>query len=189
MDKQQKVTKKDILRLSNKESNQITKESLAIALIKLMSKKNFKDITITELVRCAGVSRTAFYRNYTEKEDILRELSYKTTEELKKSLDLDKYKNNLYLWLIDYFNIIKKNANFIQILLKTNYPNITLYDFLDYYALSYGEYSIDNYYKFLFFTSGLNSITFQWIKNGLKESSEKMASICMEVISNQSKKA
>ena len=172
--------KKDNLKLSNEESNRITKESLTIALIRLMAKKDFKRITITELVQCAGVSRTAFYRNYTSKEDIIRELTLKTAEELKKSLNLGKYKNNLCPWLVDYFHLIEDNADLIRVMLNADYPNLKLYDFLDYYTLSFEKDTAENRYKYLFFTSGLNSITFQWIKTGLKESAEDMAKISMD---------
>ena len=53
--------------LSNKEANKVTRECLQTALIQLMSQKPFEKITITELVRRSGVSRTAFYRNYESK--------------------------------------------------------------------------------------------------------------------------
>lgn len=57
--------------VSNKESNQLTKESIETALLFLMEKKDLQQISISELVRKAGVSRNAFYRNYKSKEEIL----------------------------------------------------------------------------------------------------------------------
>ena len=51
--------------------NMITKESIFTALMILMKKKNFKEISITEITNKAGVSRMAFYRNYNIKEDII----------------------------------------------------------------------------------------------------------------------
>lgn len=60
---------------SNQEANQITRESIETALLHLMEKKDLPQISISELVRKAGVSRNAFYRNYKSKEEIL-ELAY-----------------------------------------------------------------------------------------------------------------
>lgn len=40
--------------------NIITKESIFTALMILMEKKNFKEISITEITKKAGVSRMAF---------------------------------------------------------------------------------------------------------------------------------
>lgn len=63
---------------SNKESNQLTRESIEVALLFLLEKKDMTQISISELVRKAGVSRNAFYRNYKSKEEIL-ELAYERT--------------------------------------------------------------------------------------------------------------
>lgn len=63
---------------SNKESNQLTRESIETALLFLLEKKDMAQISISELVKKAGVSRNAFYRNYKSKEEIL-ELAYERT--------------------------------------------------------------------------------------------------------------
>ena len=55
----------------NEIANNIVRESLTDALFSLMSKKEFNDITITELSKKAGVSRLSFYRNYNSKEEII----------------------------------------------------------------------------------------------------------------------
>ncbi|MDG3132035.1 TetR/AcrR family transcriptional regulator [Streptococcus suis] len=69
---------------SNKEVNQLTKESIETALLFLLEKKDLKQISISELVRKAGVSRNAFYRNYKSKEDILEAYYERTLISLKK---------------------------------------------------------------------------------------------------------
>ncbi|MGT2753343.1 TetR/AcrR family transcriptional regulator [Streptococcus ovis] len=63
---------------SNKESNQLTRESIETALLFLLEKKELAQISISELVQKAGVSRNAFYRNYKSKEEIL-EMAYERT--------------------------------------------------------------------------------------------------------------
>ena len=56
------LTNEELLRLSNEESKKITKESIVTAVVLLCAEKPFEKITVTEIVRKAGVSRTAFYR-------------------------------------------------------------------------------------------------------------------------------
>lgn len=63
---------------SNKEANQLTRESIETALLFLLEKKELAQISISELVQKAGVSRNAFYRNYKSKEEIL-EMAYERT--------------------------------------------------------------------------------------------------------------
>ena len=60
--------------LSNNEANRITRESICTALLELLKTNEFKKISISELVRKAGVSRQSFYRNYNTKEDIVLEI-------------------------------------------------------------------------------------------------------------------
>ncbi|QUE54304.1 TetR/AcrR family transcriptional regulator [Streptococcus oriscaviae] len=68
---------------SNKEVNQLTRESIETALLFLLERKEMKHISVSELVRKAGVSRNAFYRNYKSKEEIL-ELYYERTSQSVK---------------------------------------------------------------------------------------------------------
>lgn len=65
---------KETLKRNNFESNQLTREAIRDALYLLMRKKDFAEIKITEIINKSGVSRSAFYRNYKTKEDIIREL-------------------------------------------------------------------------------------------------------------------
>lgn len=52
-------------------ANLIVRESIETALLQLMDKKPFGEITISEIVKKAGVSRVSYYRNYYFKEDVL----------------------------------------------------------------------------------------------------------------------
>ncbi len=81
---ERKISPKSLKNLyqSNKEANQLTKESIETALLFLLEKKELKQISVSELVRKAGVSRNAFYRNYKSKEEILDVLRNKNIEVL-----------------------------------------------------------------------------------------------------------
>jgi len=46
-------------------------KSLTEALFILMKTKTFSEITITELIKKAGVARSTYYRNFESKEDII----------------------------------------------------------------------------------------------------------------------
>ncbi|MBQ6449118.1 TetR/AcrR family transcriptional regulator [Cytobacillus oceanisediminis] len=52
-----------------------SKKALKNALITLMDQKDFKDITITNIVEHADVNRGTFYRHYQYKEDLLEDLT------------------------------------------------------------------------------------------------------------------
>ena len=71
---ERKISEKSLenLRKSNQESNLLTREAIETALLQLLEKKELAKISISELVKRAGVSRAAFYRNYDSKEEILQ---------------------------------------------------------------------------------------------------------------------
>lgn len=52
-------------------TNQIIRESITQALLLLMKTQPFAQITITDIVKKAGVGRVSFYRNFAGKEDVL----------------------------------------------------------------------------------------------------------------------
>ena len=53
--------------------NLFVRDCITEALFKLMKSKDFNDITVSMLVKTAGVSRNSFYRNYQSMEDIIRQ--------------------------------------------------------------------------------------------------------------------
>lgn len=83
---ERKISPKSLKNLyeSNREANQLTKEAIETALLFLLEKKEMKHISVSELVRKAGVSRNAFYRNYKSKEEILEAYYERTANSLKK---------------------------------------------------------------------------------------------------------
>ena len=64
-----------------KEANLRVKKGITMALFSLMHQKSFSDITISEIIRTAGVARVSFYRNYDSKEDVLLTLIEDILEE------------------------------------------------------------------------------------------------------------
>ena len=45
---------------------------MADALLMLMAKKDYANITISEITQKAGVNRSTFYRNFISKDDIIK---------------------------------------------------------------------------------------------------------------------
>lgn len=167
----------EILRISNEESNRITKESIQTALIYIMNKKDIKDITVTELVNKAGVSRAAFYRNYQTTRDVLFDFSKNVLELISASLNNDDYANNTYEWYCFLFNQIKNNSKIIKLLIKAEI------DFSK-YLITANDYN-DSFeeYKMLSLGEGLFSIIKKWINTGLTQSPCEMAKLCDNLFS------
>ena len=67
---EQKV--KNVSPFSNAGRSAYVAERLAGSMLALLKEKPVADISISELCAAAGVGRTSFYRNYEEKEDIIK---------------------------------------------------------------------------------------------------------------------
>ena len=63
---------KTVSPMSNEGRNAYVVERLTGAMLELLREKPLAEISISELCGKAGVGRASFYRNYQEKEDILR---------------------------------------------------------------------------------------------------------------------
>ncbi len=162
----------------------ITKESIFTALMKLLEKNQFNDVTITQITNLAGVSRMAFYRNYNVKEDIiiiyLDEMFEEFMNEIKNSKVVEKYDVALL-----YFSYFKERKNFIKTLIKAGLIYI-LYDRLSCYLFNFFEsIGINNLphsnYLTRYASGGLYSVLIEWLNNDTKESVEEMAKLITKI--------
>lgn len=79
----------------HKEEHLVVEQSLTEALFRLMRKKAFSEITVTELVKCAGVARSTYYRNYYSKEDIIKKFISNVFENFCKEYPAKSIKDRL----------------------------------------------------------------------------------------------
>lgn len=101
------------LKVSNKESRKLTREALETALLLLLEKKTLSQITISELVAKAGVSRNAFYRNYKSKEAILESILTQIVRRIFRGLKAFDLKSQLSQAWLFILNEAKKRHKFL----------------------------------------------------------------------------
>ncbi|MBR4451597.1 MAG: TetR/AcrR family transcriptional regulator [Clostridia bacterium] len=172
------LTNEELLRLSNEESKKITKESIVTAVVLLCAEKPFEKITVTEIVRKAGVSRTAFYRNYDSKEDVLKELGAGVIKKLNDFFEGKKYNRDGRALLFDLLNSIKKNASTVKLLLSSNQIVFEILcgpTYLEQFLL---QETSENRYDTIVIESMIKKVIIEWFKAGMKESPEYIAAYC-----------
>lgn len=173
------LEKRNILRLSNVESHRLTKECIQTALIDLMMKKSFKDITISEVIVQSGISRSAFYRNYSSKEEIVKEVCEDIFGLIKEYTSDEHTKEGAYAFFLGIFCAVKENEEKIRLLLQANIQDIipksasgSLTEIL------YPSDLSEDRYRNLAIEGAFNMILIDWFKKGMKESVEYMAQFC-----------
>lgn len=165
------------LRLSNEENNKITKDSIQEALLYLLSKKEIDDISVTEIVNKAGVSRTAYYRNYNSKEEILKDFSSNIFQLIFSQLNNAELINNPFEWYLFIFTQVKINSRLVKLLLKAKVFSLTSF----FPSISKDKYDKKNTYKIYMMESSLAIIIEKWIENDCDLSVDEISNICYEL--------
>ena len=91
-----------------------SKNALAKALLSLMLKKPFDDISISDISSKAGLARQTFYTNFSKKEDII---VYLLSEFFKRYTahinSLPEFPDNI---IVDYFIFWNEHIDFLKLL-------------------------------------------------------------------------
>lgn len=180
------MSREEILKMSNQESNKITKESIETALIMLMKEKKFEDITITEIIEKAGVSRSGYYRNYKYKEDVLLEIFNKLLEEIMKAIIPILSEDNVdtekcYEVL---FKKVKDNKDLFLIIIQANLEQKFQKTIEEKLTLNLSETERKEKYTILSWSGGTCNVMFEWLKDRMVEKPEELAEICKSIKSN-----
>lgn len=173
---------KDILKLSNEESNKISRECLQTAIIRLMAYKKLEDITITELVKEAGVSRNAFYRNYSSKKDIILELCNSIINITSNLITSSKDKKLRYKYLQNLFFEIKENSQNFMLLFQARVYNFEIINEDEIAERILETQSIEEQYHILAAFFSIYAIIYKWLKNGMQEDIEFMTNVCCDIL-------
>ena len=171
-----------LIHCSNEESKRITRECIESAMILLLERKTFAEISISELVKRAGVSRTAFYRNYLSKEDVLQCALGDVVNAILNKLSLDPQSEEFWTVL---FHEVKEYLPAIRLLLNAGLGNILLEQITSHALEREHSSSTAVRYGAILWAGAVYNVLINWVMSGAMESVEDMAKICMR-ISNDS---
>lgn len=153
-------------------ANLIVRESIETALIKLMEKKPFGEITISEIVEKAGVSRVSYYRNYYYKEDVLFAKMDKIAADWKESAE--KISNDIGEQVIELFEMERP---ILGVIYKNGLEHLMYKLIRKYCGL---EEKIDNNVS-AYFLSMFAGMFFgwcdEWVKRGMQETPEQIKAL------------
>ncbi|WP_413375995.1 TetR/AcrR family transcriptional regulator C-terminal domain-containing protein [Alkalihalobacillus sp. 1P02AB] len=166
-----------------------SKNALKEALISLMNTKDFKEITITDIVQIADLNRGTFYKHYQYKEDILEEIiddvithlidSYRKPYKDKETFDVSQLSSNA----IHIFDHVLTYSNFYSLIVQSNVlsgfhhkiykviKDLILHDLTDYIS----THTINKELLASYHSYAIMGIIIEWIENDFKYSSNYMA--------------
>ena len=159
--------------MNNQEKNTYVRSQILAALLKLMQEQPFADISISALVDTAQVGRASFYRNFTDKVDVLRQENERLTAQWKQSYEAEEHTapNELLISLLDFY---KEHSDFYLALYQAGLSEMVLQTLLEQSeitpempnALAYLKSSI---------AYMLYGWIVEWMKRGMPESGTELA--------------
>lgn len=154
-----------------KEANLRVKESITTTLFQLMHEKSISDISISELIRRAGVARVSFYRNYESKEDVLVTLIEDVLEQYRDTIDSNETSFYTYQNVSRSFEFFKMYGEFVLDLYQFGYGSVLLEKlnrFHEEVAGTMPNRSIEKYRLYMYMGALFNT-AIMWLQNGTRE--------------------
>lgn len=165
---------------SKNESNKLAKECIVTALIELMKIQDYNTITITDLTKKAGVSRMAYYRNYTSKEDIINKFADDVGASIHDKLVGMLPRASVFDY---YFELFAQLGSYNDLCLTAYHAGLGELihsQITKNMALTFppeGDTTTDRY-RHVYLAGAFYNIFIQWLQNGQKESVADMAKLC-----------
>ena len=148
-------------------------EYITNALLYLMKKKDYKDVSITEICEKAGVTRMSFYRNFESKEDILKKRVSDITDSFLAVSGISYKNESTKVYFTKLFTHLKQQQPICLALYKADLIYIVKEQFdrvfLQIYKDEYDEY------KSCFLAGGIYNVFLFWLINGCRESPSEIA--------------
>lgn len=171
------------LKQANLEAKQVTREALETALLCLLEKKPIAQITVSELVVRAGVSRNAFYRHYKSKEEIFSKLLSRTLHGIFRGLSQFDLKTQVVQAWSYLLTEAKSHVHIFRLAFQQQFQQLltsaVAKRFRAYQRLCRKKCSS---YTTLFFSNAIIAMLGKWIADGMVVSVEEMANMGLPLL-------
>ncbi|WP_147566842.1 TetR/AcrR family transcriptional regulator [Clostridium tyrobutyricum] len=158
-------------------TSDMMKGYMADALLLLMAKKSYVEISISEITDRAGVNRSTFYRNFNSKDEIIKyyfnKIIYKHYDSL---LETQSSIEDYLLEMFSYYYRLKKELILIY---KTGLAHIILESFNETFAKIHSDITTESRYATYYHTGGIYNNFLLWFEGGMKESPLEMTKIVL----------
>lgn len=149
-------------------------ECITQSLFRLMKKKPYHKITVTDLVREAGVSRNSFYRNYPSTEAIIRQFLEERTSKWWDGLIA--HPDRCLHMISEMFHHLLNMKEEIDLLYRAGLSHL-LMEHIVLCGKESRTSELKSTYQTAFMSGALCGLVNEWILRGMRESPEEMEQI------------
>ena len=164
--------------MNNQEKKTYVRRQILGALLKMMQTQPLADISVSALVNAAQVSRASFYRNFTDKEDVLRQENDLLTTQWAETFEREPHEepNAFFISLLDFY---KEHSDFYLPLYRAGLANIVLQT-----LLAQSEITPEMPNALAYLKSSIAYMLYgwivEWMHRGMPESGTELAKMIAE---------
>ena len=158
------VTEKQlrILKKNNEKSHRETRACIKDAFVELLKNKSYSDISMTDIIKKSGVSRTGVYKNYKSKTEIMLDIYAVFMNDI-----IAAYSTSLFEYVEIFYNTAQKNKAALKALVDAGLEH----HLLDMMNECYEDVA-DPYYMSMWMGIVYN-VLIKWAKTGMGDPLEK----------------
>ena len=184
-------TKKEEVSINMDARAEFTKSIILETFLILLKEKPFNRITVTELVKKAGINRSTFYKHYLDIPDLLEQTETSLLEELRELIrgpweSIEELENTTAT-ILTY--IKQHGEKYIPLGTENGDPFLAAKTFGLLNEVAYPVLMThlpekspkEQQLIFSYITQGCGGILIWWIQNGMKESPEYLAKIIVDL--------
>ena len=165
--------------MNNQEKNSYVRKQILCALLDMMREQDYNSIPVNALTKQAGVGRASFYRNFTSKEDVLRQEANRLANEWAEEWRLlEPTAPNEFLVLL--LNFYKKHSEFYMLLYQAGLSEIVLDT-----ILKSAEITPELPNAVAYLKSAMAYMVYgwviEWIRRGMQESGTELAKMITQM--------
>ena len=142
-------------------------QQVETALFELMSQHQYNDLSITQITDAAGVSRAAFYRNYTSKDMILDSFIQREYAQFMQDVTDHKHEDLADLLTV-YLTYFVQHPMIMKNLLHAGLDGPILNKQTAYFTKFVHDYYGENYlkdYELAYYSGGTFMVLHWWVKH------------------------
>ncbi len=181
MKKIDEPVRKDTLHMSNRQANNVIRQNIEAAMLLLMREKAFSDITITELIKRAGVSRVSYYRNYDSKESVLE--NYLDRFVFRSACILAQFDSTrgMEQWLL-LLEMTRSSADEYKLFMDAGFGDTILRRFIAALDRDNTEHDKEVHAKNCYLAGAFFAVITQWVKDGMDTEASVVAKVANDLM-------
>lgn len=161
-----------------------SKQKMVQALLTVMKQYDYKEITVTQIVQEAHLSRTTFYRLFSDKDEILTLFFEKLFQKFFEQVKEKKIKHywDLVQLFFDFWEgqkelllLLQKNHLLLQVFEQSYQHSMEIFKFIRSKEIA-DSFALPLPYMLAYSVGGMHSMLLKWVERGMDIPSSELIS-------------